>query len=707
MSHIGRRSLLTGLAAASISAHLPKPRVVSLDYETYSEAALVGPQSVGLWNYSRHLSTQVLMVSWRFDDGPYQFADLTCEPFPEELREALLDPNVIKWAFNAGFERVITRNCLGILTPYKGWRCTMALANLMSFSGDLLTVGAAMGIEADKLKDKEGARLIKLFCGPHKGSRKSSLWRHTSETDPEDWEKFCTYNMQDVVAETEIRDKLQRFELPDSEWETYEIDQRINDRGMPINRRFIEQADMLVSVRQRELFMLMRKLTGLDNPNSTPQLLPWLQERGYPFGDLQKATVLKVLTAHKLDKIMTSEGAKALRLRQQLSRTSVKKFPALLRRASVDDRIQHAFQFAGAARTARWAGRGPQPQNLTRTPKVMEIDDAGDAGRLIEVARVIETGNYSDLKLLVEEPMTALAGSVRSSFQAPEGYHFTVCDLSAIESAVIAWLSRCERLLDVFRTGRDPYLDFGVELFGVPYEQITRAMRSICKPAVLGCGYQLGGGMLREGKRTGLWGYAEAMGVEITKEEAHRQVALFREIYPELPTFWANLETAARSALMGRPMTVGGLIRFAMDGPFLTARLPSGRKMYYYKPRVIDREFEREDGTKYTRRVMSYMGMAQMSHRWGRVSTSGGKQAENVVQATARDILALGMRRAHAEGFPIVGSVHDEIISLTRIGDNRRTLERLNRCMTDEIIWASGLPLKAAGYVHPIYRKDS
>jgi DNA polymerase len=691
-----------------------KPVVcLSLDYETYSEAELVGPRSVGVWEYSTHPSTEALMVAYRLGGkaNPVKHVDLTSDLFPNELEDALLDPTVEKWAFNAAFERVITKNVLHIPTPYEGWRCTMALANMQSFTGDLLQVGVAMGLDGTKLKNKTGQQLIRLFCGPQKVSKNRPLARRTSDTNPFEWEEFCEYNIQDVVAEEEIQEKLIRFDIPEDEWVMYEIDQRINDIGLPVNRKFVEQAQIKSDTRKEELFWEMLDLTQLTNPNSTGKLLPWLQQRGYPFADLQKATVTKVLNLDKLEPMLEAEARQALRIRRFISQTSVKKFPAILRRLSSDDHLRHTLQYGGAARTLRWAGRGPQPHNLTKTPKILEADENGDWSRLTIAADIIENGTYSDLQMYLSEPMIALAGSVRSSFQAHPGYELRVCDLKAIESAVIAWLAGCTRLLDVFANNRDPYRDFGVELYKKRYEDITSAERNICKPAVLGCAYQLGGGRMKDGKRTGLWGYAENMGVNITETEAAQHVRLFRDTYSEIPLLWDHLDYAARSALDKRPVTVNGKLRFELDGPYLTVRLPSGRKMYYYRPRIVTKEFEGKDRitgepTVFTREVLSYMGKNQFSHQWGRVYSSPGKQAENVTQATAREILAIGIRRAHEVGFNIVGSVHDEIICHQRIDDDYFTVDRLRECMIGEIAWATGLPLDAAGYSHTIYRKD-
>lgn len=693
---------------------------LSFDYETFGIEQLVGPKSVGVWNYSVAETTEALMVAYRIDGKDYKHVDLTEEFVPPELYDALCDEDCEKWSFNAAFERLITLNTLKIPTPYKGWRCVMALANMQSFTGDLLQVGKAMGLDPTTLKDAEGSRLIKMFCGPQRITKKNPHVRRTSNTDPEDWEKFCQYNIQDVVAEDGILDKLIRFEVPDSEWEMYEIDQRINDAGMPVNRRFVEQAEIKSDIRKAELHRRMIKITGLANPNSGQKLLPWLREGGYEWDDLQKASVAKTLKAEgarrkaKETPLLSEPCYHALKLRRYASQTSVKKYPAILRRLSPDGNLRHAFQYGGAARTLRWAGRGPQPHNLTRTPKILEADDDGVWGNLTVAADIIENGSYGDLTMFHQEPMVILAGSVRSSFQAEEGHELTVCDLSAIESAVLAWLSGCKRMLKVFADGRDPYYDFGTELYGMTYEEMLnhierKSMRTICKPAVLGCGFQLGGGTMKRGKRTGLWGYAENMGVDITEAEALRQVKLFRSMYHEIPTFWEDLDRAAKSAVHGKPVTVNGLLHFEMDGPYLTVRLPSGRKMYYYKPRIVQKEFEGKNGETFTRRVLSYMGKNQVTHQWGRVYTSGGKQTENVVQAVARDILKEGIKRAYKIGFDIRGHVHDEIVTQTRVGENYYTGRLLQKCMTEKengLEWIGTLPLKAAFYQHRIYRKD-
>lgn len=684
---------------------------LSLDYETASDAQLVGPKSVGLVNYMRHESTRPLMLAWSWNKGRVEQADLTNgDRLPPEVIDGLTDPHVHKWAFNAAFERLATDILLGLDTPIKGWRCTMALAYMRSFKGGLDDVGVQIGLPASQVKDPRGKKLIQLFSVPQRITRNQPLRWRDSMTDPDAWEEYLTYNRQDVLTENRVHDKLIGFPILSDEWKLYEIDQAINDEGLPVDIRFVRQAKEMAARRKDELMDVMRELTSLGNPNSGKQLLPWLRDRGYPFADLQKNTLKKVITENEYGEepgFLDGSALAVLKLRQQASRTSVKKYDAIERRVDADDRIRHCFQFAGASRTNRWSGRGPQPHNLVRTPKLLEGDD-GNFEKLESATDAIRFGQYDLLELLVDEPMVALAGCLRSSFRAPDGYEFVVCDLSAIESAVIAWLSGCKRMLGVFHEGLDPYADFGVELYGKPYDEVkkNKSLRNGAKPATLGCGFGLGGGKLHNGKRTGLWGYAEGMGVDITKEEAARQVKLFRKVYSEIPEFWQNLERAARLAVKGKTTTVGGLLTFRRQGSYVTMQLPSGRLMFYHLPKMMKKEFPAKDGTTYERIVFTHMGKSQITTKWGRMVSGGPKLCENAVQATARDVLKVGVLRAEEYGFNVVGTVHDEIIALQRKGDNYFTLDALHGMMVEPLAWMKGLPLAAAGYVGELYRKD-
>ena len=692
---------------------------ISLDYESKSEADL---KKVGLQNYASDYSTKVTMLAYRWNREQVQHLDFTNgDRMPPEVIDALTDPHVLKWAFNAQFERVMTRLCLGIRTPIKGWRCTMVRAYMQSFNGGLAEVGMQLGLPASMVKDPEGSRLIRMFCLPQKVTKNQPHRWRDGDTDPDDWQKFCDYNVRDVVAESAILDKLLPYPDLEREWQLYELDQRINDRGLPVNRTFVQNASEMAVVRKAELIGMMQEVTSLPNPNSPKQFIPWLEERGYPFSDLKKLTVKKVLGENKEKpehEQLPGEVVAALKLRQQSARTSVRKYPAILMRLSEGDKLRHCFQFGGASRTLRWSGRGPQPHNLVRTPKNME-----ELPVLKAVMQAIREKDYGLLSLLVDEPMEALAGSVRSSFQTDEDEEFVVCDLSAIESAVIAWLTGCVRMLNVFADGRDPYKDFGIDLYRKPYEEVTSGERSICKPAVLGCGFGLGGGNLVDGKRTGLWGYAEGMGVDLSREDAHKQVKLFRTIYDEIPAFWKACDAAMAQACQGRVVNYRGLLEFRKRGEYVTVQLPSGRLMYYHKPEMRRMTFPGKpvketytvDGVIHTRMVpgepytamkFTCMGMSQITKKWGRIVSGGPKLCENFVQAIARDVLAAGKMRAHRAGINIVGSVHDEIISTRRRGDNMIGLELLRECMTFKEDWMEGLPLKAAGYVGQLYRKD-
>jgi DNA polymerase len=677
---------------------------IALDFETASEADL---KTSGLYNYMVHPSTRALMLAWSFAGGPVHQVDFTDgQTLPPEVRDALLDPRVVKRAYNAAFERCATQKLLGLDTPVRGWRCTMALAYSKSFQGGLEDVGKQIGLEEYALKDDKGRKLVKLFCMPQKPTRKQpDVWCNR-DTHPYSWSEFLAYNRQDVIAEMKIADWLLRFPMQEEEWQLYAIDQIINDAGLPVDLRFITNGQKLAWRRKVELMAMMReaaRFTEQQNPGSTKQLLPWLKDRGYPFNDLQKNTIKKVLNENEYSEtpgFLADDGVHVLKLRQQANRTSVRKLDAMLSRVGEDDRLRHCFQFVGASRTGRWAGRSVQPHNLVRTPKFLEERPVLEA-----VTTAVRDGDYDMLHLLVDEPMAAIAGAMRSAFRAPEGYEFVVCDLSAIESAVIAWLSGCRGMLEVFRDGLDPYISFGTKLYNRPYELITKAERFVCKPAVLGCGFGLGGGRLREGKRTGLWGYAEAMGVDIGQEEAQRQVDVFRDAYFEIPELWARIEDAFRGALKGREIKVGR-ITVSMRSNFLTMQLPSGRLLFYYRPLILPRIFEKKDGGTYEKRTFTCMGKRQGTNQWTRINVGGPKAVENLTQAVARDVLALGMRRAYDYGFKLVGSVHDELIALRRKGDTTFSLEALKQCMIEPVPWLKGLPLSAAGYVGDLYRKD-
>lgn len=720
------------------------------DYETGSPVDLKGQ---GLDVYSSHPETHVLMCAAAFDDDEPDLWEQdksifgTPRPFPREWRKALESKGVEKWAFNAQFERVITRRVMKIATPYEGWRCGMVLGHMQSFIGSLDEMGERTGLPADKLKMKEGRRLINMFCKPQKITAKNSLIWFTKDSHPEEWELFCAYCLQDVIAERALKKRLIRFPVLPREWRMYEIDQKINDRGIPIDMEFVDNAIVMSRQRKMELTSELEATVAkaapeIKNVNSRDQFMTWLKSNKYPWFDLKKDTVKKCLTenavaaggdleyldADTFEMDETRQGflppltVKALMLRQQVARTAVTKYTQLKKSVGRDARFRFGFQFGGAARTNRWAGRRLNPQNLARPPSVLTITKAAaalgvPASALLDMAtELIRAGDYEGLQLLVNEPLNILAGIIRSCIRTADDKVLVAADLASIETVVIAWLSHCSRLLDVFKNGKDAYIDFAQTLYSKAYADVTKDERQKAKPAVLGCGFRLGGGELREGKRTGLWGYAEAMGVNLTQAESERAVKLFRTGYPEIPKLWYALESAIEEAMRSnRPVTprirVGNTIhdvpvKIQRMKPYLVIWLPSGRGIYYYLPRISPVTRVGRDGETYTKNSFSYMGKQQNGSRWTRIESHGGKVTENIVQAVARDVLSVGMERAHDNGFRLILHVHDELVAEIDRKSNYYTVDRLIKVMTDEIPWCADMPLRAAGWREPYYRKD-
>lgn len=674
---------------------------INLDYESRSRVNL---KTAGFDRYSGDSSTQILMGAWSINDGPVQHWDgHRGRKMPGELRDALEDPQVLKWAFNAQFERVMTRRVLGIKTDYNSWRCTMALAYMLGFSGDLLSVGTSIGLPENLLKDTDGKRLIDMFCKPQRLTKKNPFeWRNES-TDPDDWWGFCGYNKQDVTTELAIKHRLQKYPVLQSEWDMYALDQYINDTGVMIDTDFARAAIELAERRKPLIMEEMREITGLSNPNSPTQLLAWLKERGYPFNDLRSDTVTKVVReAEDLD--LDPEVPTILEMRLNSAKSSLSKYSTMLSAAGTDGRFRYSLQFAGASRTNRWAGRRIQTQNLPRTPKLIE-----DVTDLTIVNKMIHDRDLDALTLYVGEPMNALVGCIRSAFIPTPGHKFIVADLSSIESVVIGWATNCRWFLDTLAIGHDLYRSFAAHWLKLPYED-TKPHRSKAKPATLGAGYRLGGGhMDDQGKKTGLWGYAENMGVHMTQAEAEESVLAFRELCPEIVQSWYDLENAVFRVIRTKQPVEWGCLVIEYTKPFLTIRLPSGRKMYYFRPRLVERQMTIQKGPKkgqkYTKTNFQYEGKLEGANKWGKIYSHGGKLVENIVQALARDVLAEGLKKAHRMGFRIVMHIHDEIVTEVP-EDSDLTVDDLISCMSAELPWAPGLPLGAAGWEGYFYRKD-
>ena len=681
------------------------------DFETRS---LLDLSERGLDNYARHPSTQVLLMAYAFDNGPVQLWQAHQGPMPVDAQRAILNPFIRKAAWNASFEHAILKHVLGISVPHEQSIDIMVCARYLSLPGKLEECGPRIGLPEVLQKLEEGKRLIKKFCEPWETDKKKKLFDmglpfRDHRSDPEDWKLFCDYCRQDVIAEREIYRRMWNFPLPSTEHLGWRLDQRINERGLPTSLNFVTNAlSMAEKYREEKLLSRLTELTGLENTNSRNQVLDWVKTRGYSFGSLRKEFVTLALNAK--DSKLTPEGREVLTLRQEAGRNSYRKFETIKNHISNDGRLRHQFLFLRAARNGRWAGQGVQVQNLVRPSKEVEKNYK----RAVEL---IETNNYPTVITEFGSVINTVTSCVRSSFQAPPGYRAVVCDLSAIENRGLGWISGCDAILDVFRQGRDPYIDFGTKMYKIPYETITKAQRQISKPAVLGAGYGLSGGEETVNKygdtvKTGLWGYAETMGVIMTREEAHLAVKVFRASYPEVVNFWHELDHAATLVLAEGGQAHIGRIHFDVQNlgemPVMRIQLPSGRHLHYLNARMETRTLRGRGGDEYEKLAIVYDGIGHgagmIQEGWGPVYTWGGKLTENIVQALSRDILLHGMFLAEQTGFEIVGHFHDEIFALVP-ETSSLGLADLRARMSDVPTWADGLPLTADGYEGRYYRK--
>lgn len=631
-----------------------------IDLETYSEAnlAMTGGQF-----YARHPSTRVLLLAYSYGDEIHLIDLENGGTLPDSLLEDLKNPNVTKWAHNAAFERAILTNVLGIPCEPEQWRCTMVWAMSLSLPAGLDKLSEALKLGTDA-KDKEGKRLIRKFCLPG-GDVQQDL-------NDDDWRRFCEYCRQDVAAEMAVARRLKRYALPDSEWQAWAVDQRVNDNGLPIDIELVQAIRRVAEAHKEDMAAEAARITQLPNPNSRDQMLSWLRQRGVDADDLTSGTVDQLLAGD-----LPPAVRKALECRQQMSKASLAKFDALDRATCSDGRLRGAFQFAGAGRTGRFAGRIFQPQNLPR-PTLSDAD--------IDVAReAVRTSDADTMGMMYDDLSGALSSLIRSVIAAPAGRQLVVADYASIESIMVAWCAESDYLLNLYHKGLDPYKDFATKIYGIAYEDVTKEQRSFAKPAVLGCGYGLGA--------TGLQRYAEAFGMEMTASEAKKQVDTFRSAYSDIPEFWAKLETAVTKAMQSKGRTIrAGRFTFQFDGRFLLLGLPSGRHLYYYQPRMETGNFGKLE--------LTYAGKEPNV----RIGTHPGKIVENVVQAVARDLLIEGLKNTQAAGFEIVGHVHDEIICLAD-ADDTEAEQRLLDAMTKTPAWCKDAPIRADGYTAPYYRK--
>lgn len=633
-------------------------------------------------------------------------------PLPEHLELLIRRPEIQKHAFNSEFERTITREILHIDTAFETWSDPMISARYASIAGDLEYVGQVLGLNEDEAKLAIGRKLITLFCKPNK----KGIFNNR-ESHPEEWAQFVEYCKRDVIAEREIGRKLKFFELPAFEKKVLRIDNEINWRGMPVDMDFVTKASSIAGQERDRLMSELKALTGVDNPNSRNQFLAWVKQEGYPYGGLGAAWVKRAIGnttgAGFTNCVLTDAGRRALQLRQQLAKSSTAKLDAIKNFVSADGRLRNQYVYGGAARTLRWSGRAVQLQNLPR-PTIKDIEGA---------VKAILTGDIDEVRKF-GPPLEVIASCLRSAFRAPKGKKFVVCDLSSIEVVGVGWISNCQAILDVFEQKRDAYVDFGTRMYGKTYEELDpkakgitdeqkkdrKDKRQVAKPAVLGCGYGLGGGdeeLNKDGdlEKTGLWGYAANMQIEMPRETAHFAVQVYRDTYGEVCSAWRTLESAAIKAVQtGLQQATNRVIFGAVKpGKLLYCILPSGRRLHYIRPDLTEETRRNRNGEPYTVNKLSYEG--DVGHFWASQWTWGGKLMENVVQAWARDLLACAMVRATEAGMSIVGHAHDELIcEESETGENN--LPKLRGCMVERPEWGKDIPLDAAGFEDVIYRKD-
>lgn len=661
---------------------------LSIDLETYSS---VNIKKAGAQAYLRSSDFEILLFAYSLDGGPSTVIDMACgEHIPWWLYDALINPSYIKHAYNAAFEWGCLSRHMGVKLPPSQWRDTMLHALYCGYPASLDAAGRAMGLPEDKQKLNTGKALIRYFCVPCKPSKANGQrTRNLPHHDPEKWRLFKEYNAQDVVTEMEIDQRLSAFPVPDFVQKQWETDLLINDRGVAVDMDFVHGALELGDTVRSALTKEAKELTGLYNPNSVKQLACWLEsETGEEINSLRKETV-----AELMGRDANSDAVqRMLEIRQELGKSSTKKYDAIQTSVCPDGRVRGLLQYYGANRTGRWAGRLVQVQNLPRTYT-----------EPLELAREFVRGRkLNAIQAVYGKPNDTLSQLIRTAFIAPAGHVLIDADFSAIEARVISWLADQEWRLDVFRTHGKIYEASASQMFGVPIERIKKgnpeyALRQRGKVAELALGYQGGVSAMRK-MDTGH--QLDSLSDDEIKDIVNR----WRDTNPKIRDLWYAFDTAAVSVIQNggsvnvRCCTVSREYDQTQGVTCLTVRLPSGRKLYYINPGVGENRWDNPS--------ITYMGLND-KNKWARVETYGGKLVENVVQAIARDCLAQAIDHLEAEGFPVVFHVHDEVvIDIAPFADDETMLNRVIQIMATPIPWAPGLPLGADGWVGAFFKKD-
>lgn len=655
-------------------------RVMGVDIETYSSVDLT---EAGVYAYVEAPDFDILLISYIFDDwGEDDVKTIDCfDADPDmmaEFCEALLDPQIVKTAFNANFERTCLAKWLQKPMPPEEWRCTMVKALTLGLPGNLAGAGEALGLPPEKLKDPQGKALIQFFSKPCKPTRTNGQrTRNLPQHDPAKWQLYKGYNRQDVVTEQEILRKLSIYKTPESEQELWALDQHMNDNGVALDIPMVEKIVEYDTRRRQELQEEAQELTGLKNPNSLAQLKRWLAEQGVEMTSVTKDTIAEALRDPELPDVVR----RVLEIRTALGKTSVAKYSTMLVAHCQDHRLRGILQFYGANRSGRWAGRLVQTHNLAKNT----LPDLALARELAA------EGDFETMGTLFGETAFVFSELIRTAFIPSEGCRFIVSDFSAIEARVLAWLAGEEWVLEAFRNGKDIYCETASMMYHVPVEKhgANSHLRQKGKVAVLACGYQGGVGAMKRMDKGG----------SIPEDELQSVVDQWRRANSNSVKLWRTCELAARTAIEEhRTVRLKNGLAFGYINGNLFIKLPGGRKLCYWNTRL---KLDPRDGREH----IVYMGVNQETKQWGETETYGGKLVENIVQATARDCLAISMQRVAALGYNIVMHVHDEIIVDCPIEDTG-AMERINACMAEPIPWAPGLPLRGDGYETPFYMKD-
>lgn len=643
-------------------------RNLSIDIETYSDRDL---SKCGVYKYAESPNFEVLLFGYSVDGGDVGVIDLASgETLPKEIKEALTDESITKWAFNAQFERVCLSRYLGKWLDPEAWRCTMVWAAYMGLPLSLEGAGVVLGLEKQKLK--EGKDLIRYFSVPCRQTKANGCRIRNLHSDaPDKWEQFKAYNARDVETEIAIQARFLKFPVPEGEWQNYILDQRINDRGIQLDTDLVREAIRCDERSRVELTRLMKEMTEMDNPNSVTQIKAWLANNGLETETLGKAAVKELL------KTASENLVEVLTLRQSLAKSSVKKYTAMENVVCCDGRARGLLQFYGANRTGRWAGRLIQVQNLPQN----HLPDLAQARSLVK------SGNFEMLEVLYDSVPSVLSELIRTAFVPKLGCNFIVADFAAIEARVIAWLAGETWRNEVFATHGKIYEASASQMFQVPIVEITKGspLRQKGKIAELALGY---GGSVGALKAMG----AHEMGV--AEEELQPLVNVWRTANPKIVRLWWDVDKAAMTAVTERTVTQTHGIRFECKSGMLFITLPSGRQLAYVKPKIGQNHFGSES--------LTYEGVGA-TKKWERIESYGPKFVENIVQAISRDILCDAMRRLDSMGFSTVMSVHDEVVIEA---SDEVSLEVVCRYMAETPPWAEGLLLRADGFLCSFYKKD-